>query len=363
MSTPLDIPLEADRLAVLDPDVVYERELARWLEPDRRDTLATFIAAVIASEARPITPSLEWPVDLIAHVPEHDLPVVTAAARHAEKNPRIGKPPRGSKRIDDVFHQMLYADHLPANVLEVVARHAPAVKASSAKPGRRRRVTPEPLCPPHHLSLSLADRCRTAREPFERFARRHHPTWALDDAANAIPVLFGGVRDDARAAASTIAVLRIEDLAALVPGSTFGAIDIDLPADLLFDLTRAHAAHDERGRLRSLALDDGRDASDQCDRALVRCEARLVPTPARFVHQDWAGANRRENLNRFGGEPTFIQGPEYPTCPSCSEVMRFLMQLELGLPCVDDTNLEESGIDYAFLCTACRVTSWIKQYA
>jgi hypothetical protein len=45
--------------------------------------------------------------------------------------------------------------------------------------------------------------------------------------------------------------------------------------------------------------------------------AKVMRTPPRWQHKDWAMANDRENLNRIGGEPTWIQDPGYPACPSC----------------------------------------------
>jgi hypothetical protein len=51
--------------------------------------------------------------------------------------------------------------------------------------------------------------------------------------------------------------------------------------------------------------------------------AKVMRTPPRWQHQDWAMANDRENLNRIGGEPTWIQDPGYPACPSCQAAMPF----------------------------------------
>lgn len=57
-------------------------------------------------------------------------------------------------------------------------------------------------------------------------------------------------------------------------------------------------------------------------------------------------------FSQIGGHPTWIQDPEYPRCPKCSEHMKFIGQL-------DSSDYEEygEGIYYMFVCEKCRVVA------
>lgn len=88
----------------------------------------------------------------------------------------------------------------------------------------------------------------------------------------------------------------------------------------------------------------------------------LRRTPERWQFQDWAMSNSRQNLNRLGGEPTWIQSADFPRCPECSTTMPFLLQL-------DSLDIEggpwwlwgSGGILYVFWCKACALTATIWQ--
>jgi hypothetical protein len=83
--------------------------------------------------------------------------------------------------------------------------------------------------------------------------------------------------------------------------------------------------------------------------------AKVMRTPPRWQHQDWVMANDRENLNRLGGEPTWIQDPTHPACPSCQAAMPFLAQL-------DWSHLQEAeGITYILWCQPCAISAIIFQ--
>ena len=93
--------------------------------------------------------------------------------------------------------------------------------------------------------------------------------------------------------------------------------------------------------------------------ALRRAQVQLVKTPTRWQRQDWGLANSRENLNRIGGAPTWIQGADYPTCSECNAPMRFVLQLDSELPTVDGGPFSwgSGGIGYVFWCAPCRVSA------
>jgi hypothetical protein len=61
----------------------------------------------------------------------------------------------------------------------------------------------------------------------------------------------------------------------------------------------------------------------------------------------WTG--QREVLGQLGGEPSWIQGDETPSCPECGEPMRFVVQLEEGHDYETRANFG-GGSAYAFAC-------------
>lgn len=96
---------------------------------------------------------------------------------------------------------------------------------------------------------------------------------------------------------------------------------------------------------------------------LAPCRATIVETPQRWVWQDWGLSNSRENLNRIGGEPCWVQDAEYPSCPHCANTMRFLFQLDSDLPTADGGEWlwGSGGICYAHWCDSCRVSAFLWQ--
>ncbi len=96
--------------------------------------------------------------------------------------------------------------------------------------------------------------------------------------------------------------------------------------------------------------------------ALPETTVTIRRSPQRWRLQDWASSNDRENLNRVGGEPTWIQSPEFPACPDCQRTMRFLLQF-------DSLEIEggpwwlwgSGGILYAFWCDGCSLSATLWQ--
>lgn len=90
----------------------------------------------------------------------------------------------------------------------------------------------------------------------------------------------------------------------------------------------------------------------------------LVPTPPRWVFQDWAASNSRENLNRLGGEPTWIQDADYPSCPRCGAVMTALLQLdsELSVEGGGEWLWGSGGIGYVTWCDGCSISGVTAQW-
>ena len=83
-------------------------------------------------------------------------------------------------------------------------------------------------------------------------------------------------------------------------------------------------------------------------------EIPLVPAPSTDTARAAIGfqwntdAGKRHKL---GGDPTWLQGPDVPTCPACGgQPMTFYGQLDsIG----DDFCLADCGIVYVFVCFGC----------
>ena len=89
----------------------------------------------------------------------------------------------------------------------------------------------------------------------------------------------------------------------------------------------------------------------------------LAETPRRWFWQDWGCSNSRENLNRIGGEPCWVQDAEYPRCPTCDSVMTFLFELDSDLPMANGGEWlwGSGGITYGFWCDPCGVSGFLWQ--
>jgi hypothetical protein len=69
----------------------------------------------------------------------------------------------------------------------------------------------------------------------------------------------------------------------------------------------------------------------------------------------WGLSNDRENLHRVGGEPTWIQNADYPSCPGCTRTMSAAGQIAVA----DLWNFE--GICYLLWCDPCAISAVVYQ--
>lgn len=88
---------------------------------------------------------------------------------------------------------------------------------------------------------------------------------------------------------------------------------------------------------------------------------RLVPEPlneeaAKLPPYKWAGPEIGKR-HQLGGEPQFLQKPQYPTC-SCGKQMTFYGQLD---SINDEFDLADCGMIYVFVCFDCFETKSILQ--
>lgn len=91
---------------------------------------------------------------------------------------------------------------------------------------------------------------------------------------------------------------------------------------------------------------------------LLRTEVTLCPTPHRWAWQDWGMSNNRENLNRIGGHPAWIQDANYLRCPKCDRRMHHLLQLDSELPITGGGGWlwGSGGCGYVGWCDDCKVS-------
>lgn len=118
--------------------------------------------------------------------------------------------------------------------------------------------------------------------------------------------------------------------------------------------------HDVSGAPRSLNLLNVKATPKFPATSLLRCDVTVCPTPQRWFWQDWALSNSRENLNRLGGHPAWIQNADYLTCPKCNRRMRHLLQLDSELPTSDGRQWlwGSGGCCYVEWCDTCKVSGF-----
>lgn len=96
---------------------------------------------------------------------------------------------------------------------------------------------------------------------------------------------------------------------------------------------------------------------------LKKTKVSIVKTPDRWGFQDWGLSNSRENLHRLGGSPSWIQGADYPSCPSCKDTMKFCAQFDSELLMEDGEEWlwGSGGICYTFFCVNCEISGMLWQ--
>lgn len=102
---------------------------------------------------------------------------------------------------------------------------------------------------------------------------------------------------------------------------------------------------------------------------LIGTTVKLAVTPTEWQQQEWGDGNN----NKIGGQPTWVQEPEYPNCPRCKNKMNFLMHLNSDLPvsepqCLADGRIYKDtimfgsgGICYSYWCDKDKISGHIWQ--
>ena len=230
--------------------------------------------------------------------------------------------------------------------------------------------------PPTHSSapaLHFAFPASYLAELLERRSQwpenRCHPTWIAAPSDSPL-VAFGGMNE----AVCRICHGHLHHLVTFDPlpdgAGVTGLPTLELAVCLVclsLGVEMLSYRHDENGGPHDISHGERRPDFVGVEELIHFKPARvaLVDLGSRWQRQDWGSSNHRENLNRVGGHPTWVQSPEYPLCPVCGETQRFLLQLDDDLLTVDDQTggisnwmwSGDSGMAYLFWCDACKVSS------
>jgi hypothetical protein len=223
--------------------------------------------------------------------------------------------------------------------------------------GRLEKICPEVL---HHIVFPTTFFEGQSRPPW---LERIHPTWNLEPASQSPGMAFGGHAEGG----CSVCGGRLHRLIALSPvpeGLGITGLDrVELATCLSclgWERAPLYYRHAAGGSHEGIGYDGPKLEPQFPVGPLREAEVRLVETPRRWRWQDWALSNGRENLNRVGGEPCWVQSSEYPACPICEGLMTFLMQLDSDLPTEDGGEWlwGSGGIGYGFWCDRCKVSAF-----
>lgn len=217
-----------------------------------------------------------------------------------------------------------------------------------------------PLCPSECMHLVFPEG-HFPPSTYSWSVRALHPSWHLR--AGEERFRFGG-HGSSSCALCDGALHHLLTLPAsrVFPADATGVVALQVCLSCLgWEVPTLYYHHESGDSL--VTLNQGRTTPQFPVGPLTECAVGLAATPSRWRNQDWGLSNSRENLHRVGGYPCWVQGAAYPECPSCARKMRFIAQLDSGLPTADGGEWlwGSGGIGYAFGCTPCRNTAFLWQ--
>jgi hypothetical protein len=195
--------------------------------------------------------------------------------------------------------------------------------------------------------------------------RQHHPTWKLVD--NCAPKMRFGGQSQGRCACCGGELhhfITLEPIPATLKITGLEQLELATCLSCLgWEQQRLFYTHDQNGQLQQAGFDGARIEPQFPAVAFKPTEVQIVQISPRWQWQNDAASNGRENLNRVGGDPCWIQDSEYPTCPECGKRMVFLLQITSDLPTIDggEWMWGDSGICYSFWCDECKVSGYLWQ--
>jgi len=191
-----------------------------------------------------------------------------------------------------------------------------------------------------------------------------HPTWRLTASTQSMP--FGGVSTNrcSLCGETLHRLIVLEPIPAGLGVTRLPRLELATCLSCLgWEKQPLFYRHDQNGCPTNVGYDGPAVKPQFPVGPLKETEICLAETPRRCYWQDWALSNNRENLNRIGGEPCWIQSAEYPQCPLCQRIMSYLMQLDSNLPMDEEREWlwGSGGIGYCFWCDQCKVSGFFWQ--
>nr|WP_314442240.1 hypothetical protein [uncultured Campylobacter sp.] len=198
--------------------------------------------------------------------------------------------------------------------------------------------------------------------PYAAHLAKLHPTWRFKGGEAGYKL--GGVLDEADGDAQNplFHLITLDPLPHDLPVRSLPRLILAAHVREINEGEIVFYEHDAQGMPRRIG--ERTQVEYAFDEPIKECEVALAPTPARWAAQDWGMSNSRQNLARIGGEPSWIQGAQVPTCPICGEKMEFLMQLDSELPSCEqggEVMFGSGGILYVFWCERTRVSGFFMQ--
>lgn len=195
-------------------------------------------------------------------------------------------------------------------------------------------------------------------------ARSNHPTWSLDKPGANTGHLGGKAAGRCGLCGGALhMLLEIQDASSLLPISLERIELCTCMSCLGWEAEELFFRHDRAGVPTPACSRTKHVQPEFPAEPLKSTQVRYVRSPARWSFQDWALSNGRENLNRIGGAPSWIQDSQYPVCPQCKELMHFVAQLDSDPPTVNGSEWlwGSGGICYLFWCDTCRMSASLWQ--
>ena len=221
--------------------------------------------------------------------------------------------------------------------------------------------------PVYHLFFA-PDYFRIKEEPQVRWRdmiRQNHPTWKLSD-SRAPKMRFGGNSTSycACCGGELHHLITLEPIPDTLEITGIQRLELASCLSCLgWEQPRLFYKHDRVGQPLQIGFDGARVTPKFPAVALKPTEVQMAQISPRWQWQDDAASNGRENLYRVGGNPCWIQHSEYPTCPECSQRMKFMLQITSNLPTVEGGSWMwgDAGICYCFWCDTCKVSAYLWQ--
>lgn len=192
-----------------------------------------------------------------------------------------------------------------------------------------------------------------------------HPTWKLNDSTFQMATFGGDAESNCRICSGKnhhiLTFNRIPENS-VIKSLTELSLCVCLSC-LGWEEESLFYLHDEKGNPQHLINDFNPHEPQFPAVSLKQTNVSLVSTPVRWMYQSWGMSNSRENLNRIFGLPTWVQSPQYLSCPKCNKTMSFLLQLDSDIPTSDSHEWlwGSGGICYVFWCDHCWISGYMWQ--